>query len=145
MNVRVIPVRGDYRFFMDIATRWSDNDMFGHLNNVLYYRFFEAIVVKFSTETVNIDFMESRIIPYAAESLCRFHRPLSFPETVTGALKVEHLGKTSVRYGLALFGTDNDQAAASGHWVHVFVERDNPRPIAIPSEIKDRLEAMLQK
>lgn len=131
-NVPSEPTRSDYRFFTDIPTRWSDNDMFGHLNNVAYNRFFEAVVLAFFRTQTPLDLDKDAIIPFAAEVLCRFRKPLSFPETVEGGLCIEHLGKSSVRYGLGLFRQGDDAPSAYGHWVHVFVDRQQQRPAAIP-------------
>lgn len=128
--------RADYPFFATIQTRWSDNDMFGHINNVEYYRFFEMAVVDFLMKGCALELMDAPIVPFAAESLCRFRRPLSWPETVAAGLKVEHVGTSSVRYGLALFGEGSEEAAAEGHWLHVFVDRESQRPAPIPAAVR---------
>ena len=128
--------RDDFRFLTQIQTRWSDNDMFGHINNVEYYRFFEMIVVEFLRGPCAMDLLNSEVVAFAAESLCRFRRPLSWPHPVSGGLKVESLGTSSVRYTIALFDDSSDEAAAEGHWVHVFVDRHNQRPTPIPTPIR---------
>mgnify|MGYP001809721671 CR=1 FL=1 len=128
--------RQDFRFLTPIQTRWSDNDMFGHINNVEYYRFFEMVVVEFLRGPGAMDLLNAPVITFAAESRCRFRRPLSWPRPVTGAMKVEHLGNSSVRYCIALFDGDADDAAADGHWTHVFVDRDTQRPTPIPTAIR---------
>lgn len=133
--------RGDYKFYSNIQTRWSDNDMFGHVNNVEYYRFFELAVVEFLMRAGEVDLMNDPVVPFAAESLCRFRRPLSWPHPVTAALRVEQLGTSSVRYGIALFEEGSDEPAAEGHWVHVFVTRADQRPTPIP----DALRAMFER
>ncbi|MBI2235595.1 MAG: acyl-CoA thioesterase [Magnetospirillum sp.] len=133
--------RGDFLFHVAIQTRWSDNDMFGHVNNVEYYRFFEIAVAEFLMGPCKLDLFHAPFIPFAAESLCRFGRPLSWPEKVTAGLKVEHLGTTSMRYAIALFGEGSDEAAAEGHWVHVFVDREEQRPVPIPPELRAVFEA----
>lgn len=133
------PHRSDYRYFMTLQTRWADNDMFGHLNNVLYYRFFEAVVVQFVTEA-GLSILHGPVLTFAAESLCRFHRPLKFPDVIEAAMRVDHMGRTSARYALALFRQGEDVAAADGHWVHVFVDRDSERPVPIPPAIRDAFE-----
>lgn len=130
------PRRQDFRFITTIQTRWSDNDMFGHLNNVEYYRFFEMVVVEFLRGPCAMDIMNGDAIAFAAESHCSFRRPLSWPEPVSGGLRIEHVGNSSVRYGIALFGESSDEAAADGHWTHVFVERDTQRPTPIPPHIR---------
>ncbi|HLN25388.1 MAG TPA: thioesterase family protein [Patescibacteria group bacterium] len=133
----VPPRRDDFRYTTEIQTRWSDNDMFGHLNNVTYNRFFEAVVVAFFRDHVPLDLEHDPVIPYAAEIMCRFGKALSFPETVEGALRVERVGNSSVRYALALFRKGDDEASAFGHWVHVFVGRADERPAPIPEPIRE--------
>ncbi|MCR6632364.1 MAG: acyl-CoA thioesterase [Magnetospirillum sp.] len=141
MSDRTVPARrGDFRFFSTIQTRWSDNDMFGHVNNVEYYRFFELTVCEFLMLACDLDMMAAPVVPFAAESLCRFRRPLSWPHPVSAGLRVEHLGTSSVRYGIALFDQGSDEPAAEGHWVHVFVERANQRPVPIPDAIRAAFE-----
>jgi acyl-CoA thioester hydrolase len=130
----------DFPFHAAIQTRWSDNDMFGHVNNVEFYRFFEIAVTDFLTRPCALDLFGAAAIPFTAESVCRFRRPLSWPEKVTAGLRVEHLGNSSLRYGIALFGEGVDEAAADGHWVHVFVDRDGRRPVPIPDELRAVLD-----
>ncbi|OAN44796.1 thioesterase [Paramagnetospirillum marisnigri] len=128
--------QSDYPYRVDIQTRWSDNDMFGHLNNVVYQRFFEFIVVDFLRGPCGIDLMNAPVITFAAESTCKFLRPLSYPTGVVAGIRIDQMGRTSARYGLALFEQGCDEAAAEGHWIHVFVERDSGRPTPIPDDIR---------
>lgn len=128
--------RADFRFSVDIQTRWSDNDMFGHVNNVEYYRFFEMVVTEFLMGPCRLDLFKAPVVPFAAESLCRFKKPLSWPEPVVAGLKIEHLGNSSVRYGIALFRRGEDDAAAHGHWVHVFVDRAEQKSQPIPAYLR---------
>lgn len=132
--------RGDFRFFCQIQTRWSDNDMYGHVNNVEYYRYFEMAVCEFLMRGCEMDFVNGPVVPFAAESLCRFRRPLSWPHPVIAGLRVEHLGNSSVRYGIALFDASSDEPAAEGHWVHVFVTGADQRPTPIPDAIRTAFE-----
>lgn len=130
------PHLDDLPYRIGIPTRWSDNDMFGHINNVLYYRFFEAVILRFLAEKANyLGFTEPEIV-LAAESQCRFLKPLSYPGDIVAALGIEHLGRTSVCYGLALFAPGETEASAMGHWVHVFADRATQRPVAIPDSIR---------
>ncbi|MBI2241860.1 MAG: acyl-CoA thioesterase [Magnetospirillum gryphiswaldense] len=131
------PRRQDFPYVTTIQTRWSDNDMFGHINNVEYYRFFEMVVVDFLRGPCAMDIMTGPVMTFAAESRCSFRRPLSWPEPVSGGLRIEHVGNSSVRYGIALFGETSEEAAADGHWTHVFVERATQRPTPIPAFIRD--------
>ncbi|MBM3565849.1 MAG: acyl-CoA thioesterase, partial [Alphaproteobacteria bacterium] len=115
--------RAHYRYFMSIPTRWMDNDMLGHVNNVTYYRFFEAIVVRFSMDVGRLDWHGDPVIPYAVESMCRYWRPVSYPETVEAGLRVGRMGNSSITYEIALFTEGADEPAATGHFVHVFIDR----------------------
>jgi acyl-CoA thioester hydrolase len=130
----------DFPYSLQIQTRWSDNDMFGHVNNVEYYRFFEVAVTEFLLKVCKINLFDTPVMPFAAESLCRFRRPLSWPEMVTAGIRIEHIGTSSVRYGMALFGEGGGDPAAEGHWVHVFVDAATQRPVTIPQAVRDVLE-----
>ena len=138
---REISRQADYPFKVDIQTRWSDNDMFGHLNNVIYQRFFEHVVVAFLNGPCAMDLLNAKVITFAAESQCRFLRPLSYPMPVVAGIRIDHMGKTSARYGLALFEAGCEEAAAEGHWVHVFVDRASQRPVPIPDSVRAAFEA----
>ncbi|WP_260294380.1 acyl-CoA thioesterase [Sedimenticola hydrogenitrophicus] len=131
--------RDDYRYFYTIPTRWNDNDQFGHLNNVIYYRLYEALIVQYLTDA-GLDWMQDPVIPYAAESLCRFRRAVSFPDVLDLGLRVIRVGRTSVVYALAMFRQGEGEAAATGHWVHVYVDRQTQQPMPVPEAI---LAAML--
>ena len=137
MSSTAAPERRDrYRHFRTIQTRWRDNDVYGHVNNVVYYQYFEAIVVRFLMEEVGPDWLKAPFIPLAVETQCRFRRPLSFPETVEAGLRISRLGGSSVIQTLALFGEGDDQPAATGRFVHVYVERETNRPTPIPAAFR---------
>ena len=127
--------RDDYRYFYTIPTRWNDNDQFGHLNNVIYYRLYEALIVQYLTEA-GLDWMKDPVIPYAAESLCRFRRAVSFPDVLDLGLRVIRVGRTSVVYAVAMFRKGEQEAAATGHWVHVYVNRESQQPMPVPELIR---------
>lgn len=131
-----------FAFRTPIQTRWSDNDMFGHVNNVEYYRFFEIVVVDFLRGPCAVPILTAPFQTLAVESQCRFHRPLSWPGAITGALGIDHVGNSSVRYRLGLFDADSPDAlaAAEGHWVHVFVDRASGRPTPIPAALATLFE-----
>jgi len=131
--------RGDYRYFYTIPTRWSDNDQFGHLNNVSYHRLFEAIIVQYLTDA-GLNFMEDPVVPFAAETMCRFRRAVSFPDTLELGLRIIKLGSSSVVYGLAIFRQGEEVASALGHWVHVYVNRASEKPADIPSTVRQVME-----
>jgi acyl-CoA thioester hydrolase len=128
--------QADYPYRVNIQTRWSDNDMFGHVNNVMYQRFFEYVVVDFLRGPCGMDLMASPVITFAAESHVKFLRPLSYPAGIVAGIRIDHMGRTSARYGLALFEEGCDEAAAEGHWIHVFVDRQTQRPVPIPDDIR---------
>lgn len=128
--------RADYRYWTTIPTRWSDNDQLGHVNNVLYFRYFEAAVVAMLIEEAGLDWRRDPFIPYAVDVRCQFRRPLTFPEVVEAGLTIARLGTTSVTYGLALFARGAPDPAAVGHFVHVYVERRSEAPVAIPDHIR---------
>ena len=131
----------DFPYRATMPTRWGDNDMLGHVNNVVYQRFYEGMVVRFLMEEAGLDWAADPHIPLLVEALCRFHRPLSFPETVQGGLRVTVLGTSSVTYALALFGDGDAAPASTGHWVHVFVDRVSEKPAPIPAAIRAVYEA----
>lgn len=126
--------RSDYLYQLEIPTRWGDNDMLGHLNNVVYYRLFEAIVVKFMTEEFNLDWTSGTENAQAVESLCRFHKPLSFPGVIAAGLRVGRIGNSSVTFELALFAPNDDTASATGHVVEVLVDTKTGKSTAIDDD-----------
>ena len=105
--------RDDFPYLISVPTRWGDNDMLGHVNNVVYYRYFEAVVVRFQMEETGVDWLKDKISPQAVETLCRFHRPLSFPETVDAGLRVGRIGNSSVTFNIALFGEKEKTPAST--------------------------------
>jgi acyl-CoA thioester hydrolase len=135
--------RGDYRYFLPIATRWLDNDLYGHINNVVYYSFFDTVVNRYLIEGGFLDPARGEIIGLVVETGCRYAKSVAFPEPVTAALRVAHMGKSSVRYEVALFRGDEDDAAAEGHFIHVYVERATRRPTPLPGALRDLLTPLL--
>jgi acyl-CoA thioester hydrolase len=131
------PLAEQFPYRVTIPARWGDADLLGHINNVAYYRYFEVVVVDFIATPCGIDWLRAPIIPFAAESRCRFLRPLRFPGDFTTALRVARIGTTSVTYDLALFDQADGSLAASGDWVHVFVDRADERPVPIPETVRD--------
>ena len=132
--------REDFPYRIPVPTRWSDNDMLGHVNNVLYYRYFEAVVVRFQMEEAGVDWLNDKVSPQAVETLCRFHRPLSFPETVEAGLRIDRIGNSSLTFQIALFGENEENPAATGHFVHVFVNAESLKPEPIPAEKREIFE-----
>ncbi len=134
--------RGEYRHFLTIPTRWMDNDVYGHVNNVVYYSYFDTVINEYLIREGGLDIHEGRVVGYAVESTCHFHRSFSFPESITAGLRVGELGNSSVRYEIALFRQDEDKPAATGHFVHVFVDRVSAKPTTIPERIRLCLERL---
>ena len=128
--------------FAPITTRWMDNDVYGHVNNVVYYSFFDTVINEHLIRDGGLDIHDGRVVGYCVESQCRYLAPLAFPETIDAGLRVGHLGKSSVRYEIALFRQGDAAPAAVGHFVHVFVEREANRPVPIPDKLRACLERL---
>jgi acyl-CoA thioester hydrolase len=134
--------RDAYAHLRTLDTRWMDNDVYGHINNVTYYSFFDTAVNRWLIERGLLDLHGSAAFGVVVETGCRFHASMAFPDQVTAALRLAHLGTTSVRYEIALFRNDERTAAATGHFVHVYVDRDTRRPVPIPDATRQALEAL---
>ena len=132
--------RDRYPHFLAIPTRWIDNDIYGHVNNVRYYEFFDTVINRYLIDAGGLDIHSGDVIGIAVETTCRFHQPVAFPDTIAAGLRVAKIGTTSVRYEIGLFRGDDDAPAATGHFVHVFVTRANQRPTPIPEKIRAALE-----
>ena len=138
---REIPETSDrYRRFLTIPTRWMDNDVYGHVNNVVYYSYFDTVVNEYLISSGTLDIEESRVIGLVVETRCRFFRAIAFPDIVHAGLRVARLGNSSVRYEIGLFRNDEETAAAQGHFVHVYVDRETRRPAGLPVEMREALE-----
>ena len=131
--------RGDFGFFTEIATRWMGNGMYGHVNNVVYYSYFDTVIAHWLMREGGLDPWQASVVGMAVETGCRFHRSLAFPDTVHAGLRVGRLGTSSVRYEIGIFRNDDDLACADGHFVHVFVDRTTQRPVPIPPRIREAL------
>lgn len=135
--------RGDYRHFMPIPTRWMDNDLYGHVNNVVYYSYFDTLLNRYLIDPGGLDIHNGPVIGIAVETQCRFFKSFAYPEVVDGGLRVGRLGNSSVRYEIGLFGEGEDTARAEGYFVHVFVDRTTQKPVPIPASIRTALERLL--
>ena len=134
-------VRASYRVFVSLDTRWMDNDAYGHVNNVVYYSFFDTAVNRWLIDQGVLDIATSPAIGVVVETQCRYFSSITFPDRVTAGLRVAHLGTSSVRYEIGLFRNDEDTAAASGHFVHVYVDRATRKTVEMPAEVRQVLDA----
>ncbi|WP_137921857.1 thioesterase family protein [Hydrogenophaga sp. 2FB] len=134
--------RSAYRVFRPIGTRWGDNDIYGHVNNVVYYSWFDTAVNAHLIEQGALDIHAGEVIGLVIETQCNYFGPLAFPQTVWAGLRVAHLGRSSVRYEVGLFADGEDLAAACGHFVHVYVDRATRRPVPLPDILKNTLETL---
>ena len=136
------PTRADFRAFFEVPTRWLDNDIYGHVNNVNYYSYFDTAIAHYLMGEGGLDPWRSDVIGYCVESACRFRRGVRFPDRVTAGLKIAHLGRSSVRYEIGIFRNDEEAAAADGHFVHVFVDRASERAVPLPEALRRALERL---
>jgi len=143
MSERVRPVRADYRHFLEIPTRWGDNDAYAHVNNTVYYAWFDTLVARYLLDSGAIDLRTSPVIGVVAETGCRYLSPIAFPALVTAGLRVGRIGNTSVRYEIGLFRGEDDRASAEGHFVHVYVDRaTQSRPTPLTPALRAAAEAL---
>ncbi len=135
-------VRRAFGFFSEVSTRWTDNDVYGHVNNAVYYEFFDSAVNRFLIERGDLDIHAGPVIGLVVESGCRYHAPLAYPARLEVGVRVNRLGTSSVTYGVAVFSLGSDVAAADGTFIHVFVERETRRPIAMPEQLRSALASL---
>jgi acyl-CoA thioester hydrolase len=135
--------RGEYPHFLTLSTRWMDNDVYGHVNNALYYGFFDTAINQYLIAEGDLDITAGEVIGFAAESHCQYLQPIAFPDVIEVGLRVGKLGNSSVRYELAIFKQGETLAAATGYFVHVFVDRKTQRPVAIPATIRAALRRLI--
>ena len=131
--------RKDFGWFSPLTTRWADNDIYGHVNNVMYYSYFDSTANRYLIEHGGLDIHDGPIIGLVVDSGCSYFAPVAFPDALEGALRVAHLGRSSVRYELAIFRPDTTDAIAQGHFVHVFVDRHSRQSVAIPDQLREAL------
>jgi acyl-CoA thioester hydrolase len=135
--------RDGYALLRAIPTRWMDNDVYGHVNNVVYYSFFDTVVNAALIERGLLEPATSPVIGLVVETGCRYSASLSFPEQIEAGLRVARIGTSSVRYEIGLFKADQDRAAAEGHFVHVYVDRDTRRPTPLPDALREFLSSLV--
>jgi acyl-CoA thioester hydrolase len=134
--------RSAYPHFMLVPTRWMDNDIYGHVNNVVYYSYFDTVINRYLIAEGGLDIVAGGVIGVVAESHCRYLRGITFPADIDAGLGVGKLGRSSVRYEIGLFPRGENAAAAEGYFVHVFVDRASRRPVPIPEELRAALERL---
>jgi acyl-CoA thioester hydrolase len=131
--------RSAYRHFQPIPTRWMDNDVYGHVNNVVYYSYFDTAVNQYLMEQGVLDIQASPVIGLVVETSCRYFAPITFPDLVHAGLRVARLGNSSVRYEVGIFRNQETTASAQGHFVHVYVDRASRRPAPLPAATRAAL------
>jgi acyl-CoA thioester hydrolase len=136
--------RNDFPHFLEIVTRWADNDVYGHVNNATYYSYFDTLVNRMLVERNLLDPAKSNAIGVVVETACRFFAPLSFPEIIDAGLRIAGIGNSSVQYEIALFRRGEKEPAATGHFVHVYVDRATRRPVPVPAEVRAGLEPLIR-
>jgi acyl-CoA thioester hydrolase len=135
--------RQAFKAFRSITTRWMDNDVYGHVNNVVYYSWFDTAVNATLIEQGVLDIHGGRTIGLVIETRCNYFAPLAFPQTIEAGIRVARLGHSSVRYEVGLFAQGEPLTAAHGHFVHVYVDRETRRPVPLPAPLKQFLETLL--
>lgn len=137
--------RNDYPHFHAITTRWMDNDAYGHVNNVVYYSWFDTVVNQFLVSGGVLDIGNSPAVGLVVETQCNYFAPVAFPERISAGLRVAKVGNSSVRYELAIFREDDVQAAAQGHFIHVYVDRASRNPCPVPGNVRTLLRSIQQE
>lgn len=140
-----LPTKDSFGFSIEITTRWMDNDIYGHVNNVVYYSFFDTVINRYLIDKGGLDIHQGSVIGLAVDTGCRFFRPITYPDHVQACLRVAHVGSSSVRYEVGLFCNDDSECCAFGHFVHVFVDRQTRRPVPMTAELKKALSTLLSR
>ena len=138
------PTRADFVAFEEVHSRWMDNDAYGHINNVVYYSFFDTAVNRYLIERNVLDIAKSQTIGLVIETQCKYFAPIVYPDLIHVGLKVAHLGNSSVKYEVAIFANDDDVASALGHFVHVYVDRVSNKPTPIPQNVRNVLQELVK-
>jgi acyl-CoA thioester hydrolase len=132
--------RERFRHFLSLPTRWGDNDIYGHVNNAIYYAFFDTAINRYLIEEGGLDIAAGAVIGLCVESHCVYKKQVAFPDPLEAGLRVAHIGRSSVRYEVGIFARSEAEAAAHGYFVHVFVDRDTRQATPIPTEIRAALD-----
>ena len=140
---RYVPVRSDYTYFKALQTRWIDNDIYGHMNNALYYQFFDTAVNGWLLETGLLNLDQSETVFIVAETGCSYFSEMGFPDTIHAGLKIVKIGTSSITYEVGLFQNENEQASALGKFVHVHVDRAKHKPLAVTDAQREKMACLL--
>ena len=143
MSRAVIPTRDDYGAFYPVTTRWEDNDIYGHVNNVVYYAYFDTAANNYLIEEGGLVLPDAPIVGFVVNSGCEYHSPIMYPDKIEAGVRVDRLGRSSVQYGIGIFKQGESTAVAHGHFVHVFVERATNQSVPIPEQARAALERIL--
>ena len=135
--------RSGYKYFADITTRWMDNDIYGHVNNVMYYSYFDSVANQYLIEQGGLDIHSAEIIGFVVASSCEYKSPVAYPQKLEAGFRVNRLGNSSVEYGIGIFVQGQAEASAQGTFTHVFVDRNSDKSVPIPAQIRAALEAVL--
>lgn len=138
----ITPTLADYPYSVTIATRWQDNDAYGHINNVVYYGFFDTAVNRFLIEKGGLDIHNGQSVAYVVSSQCQYIAPAAYPEAIYVGLRVIKIGRSSVTYGLSVYAGESQRRVAHGQFVHVFVDKRSDKAIPIPLRVKTALESI---
>lgn len=136
--------RDEYLHFLTITTRWMDNDIYGHINNVQYYSYFDTVINRFLIDQQVLDIHAGEVIGLAVESHCNYYNSAAFPKDIEAGLRVAHLGRSSVRYEIGLFTSECEEAIAQGHFVHVYVNRQSNLPVELPADLRESLTTLVR-
>lgn len=134
--------RADYRYFLEIPTRWMDNDVYGHVNNVEYYSYFDTVVNRYLIEKGGLDYLNGGTVGFVVETRCSYRRSIAFPDVVEAGIRVARIGTSSVTYEVGLFKQGQEEICAFGHFVHVYVDRATNKSAPIPEKARTAMEAI---
>lgn len=138
----VRPTIDAFPYILPLTTRWMDNDVYGHVNNVQYYSYFDTAVNNYLIKAGWLDIHQGDVVGLVVETKCTYHASVAFPDELEVGLRVERLGNSSVRYGIGIFRKGEKEAAAEGYFVHVYVDRKSKVPVALPADLRKILEPL---
>jgi acyl-CoA thioester hydrolase len=145
MSEKILLNRSNYKSFYSISTRWTDNDIYGHINNITYYSYFDTAVNQYLIENTGLNIQDSPIVGYVIHSSCNYLSGISYPGIIDVGIVVKKLGKTSVTYEIGIFKDGENKVSAYGEFVHVFVNRLEKKPVSIPKNVLESLNELLLK